>query len=179
MTKLTQTDIAAHLDMSPRNLRDLLAELGLDWKTSTLDEIRTAYIRKLRSEAAGRADQNLTAIRARKELAQAQREELELAKEYRLIAQVDELRPALIGFMRECLTQITQAGKKAAQNINAQYQVSISDDIILSPLRDALGDLASSGDQLVSTVEGIPCGAVSSAVAADSAVDREEHPAAG
>ena len=179
MDRLSQTQIAEHLDMSPRNLREVLNDLGLDWKSCSLDEIRIAYIRRLRDSAAGRSDDSLAQIRARKELAQAQREELELAKEYRLIAPVYELRPAIVGFMRECLTQITQAGKKAVQNINAQHQVNVSDDLVLGPLRTALGNLGASGDQLVATVEGMPCGAVSAAIAADSGVDRKEHPAAG
>lgn len=165
--------------MTPRNLRDVLGDLGLDWKSANLDEIRIAYIRKLRESAAGRNEQELSAIRARKELAQARREELELAKEYRLITPVDNIRPALISFIKECLTQITQAGKKSAQNINAQYQVNVSDDLLLQPLRAALGNIAGSADQLVANVEGMPCRAVSAAIAADSGVDREEHPATG
>lgn len=179
MAQLTQADIAAHLDISTRNLRDVLKELGIDWRQSSLDQIRIAYIRRLRESAAGRSEQDLAIVRARKELAQARREELELAREYRLIAPVDEVRPAIVGFMRECLAEITQAGKKVTQNINAQYQVTVSDDIVLGPLRAALGNLAGSGDQLVSALEGVPCGAVSAAAAADGGVDRKEHSTAG
>lgn len=179
MAKMTQVEIAQHLDMTPRNLRDVLSGLGLDWKTASIDEIRVAYIRKLRDAASGRNEQDLATVRTRKELAQAQREELELAKEYRMILPVSEVRPAITGFMKEVLTQVTQAGKKAVQNVNAQYQVNVRDDIVLSPLRAALGNLAGSGDQLVSAMEGVPGRAVSAAFAADGGMDREEHPSAG
>lgn len=51
----TQAEIAAHLDISDRRLRELLTEWGLDHKQATQTELRQRYIRKLREEAAGRA----------------------------------------------------------------------------------------------------------------------------
>lgn len=51
----TQVEIAAHLDLSERRLRELLTEWGLDHKQIPLADIRTRYIRKLREEAAGRS----------------------------------------------------------------------------------------------------------------------------
>lgn len=50
----SQREIAQHLDMSERNCRDVLKTLAINWAESTLDEIRTAYIRDLREKAAGR-----------------------------------------------------------------------------------------------------------------------------
>lgn len=50
----TQKEIAAHLDMSERNCRDMLKGLGIDWTQATLDDVRVAYIRDLREKAAGR-----------------------------------------------------------------------------------------------------------------------------
>lgn len=50
---LRQAEISAHLDLSTRALRDLFARGDLP-KGGTLDEIRTAYIRKLRAAASGR-----------------------------------------------------------------------------------------------------------------------------
>lgn len=56
-----------------------MAELGIDWKAATLNEIRVAYIRRLREQAAGRAttgDLDLASERAA--LAKAQRERIEM-----------------------------------------------------------------------------------------------------
>lgn len=50
----TQVEIAEHLDMSDRNLRDVLAALGLDHKVAALSTVRVGYIRHLREQAAGR-----------------------------------------------------------------------------------------------------------------------------
>ena len=53
----TQAEIAAHLDISDRRLRELLTEWDIDHRQVPLAEIRMRYIRKLREEAAGRAAQ--------------------------------------------------------------------------------------------------------------------------
>lgn len=78
---LSQADIAAHLDISDRRLRELLTEWGLDHKASTLTELRLRYIRKLREEAAGRqskTDQGLDLVEERAMLAREQRIGLEM-----------------------------------------------------------------------------------------------------
>ncbi|MCU7839760.1 MAG: hypothetical protein KZQ94_10340 [Candidatus Thiodiazotropha sp. (ex Troendleina suluensis)] len=68
--QLTQRDVATHLDMSERNLRDVLRTLDLDWKDKpTQDRIRVLYIRHLRSTAAGRGGDR------QEELADARTEE--------------------------------------------------------------------------------------------------------
>lgn len=51
---MKQADVAVHLDMSTRNLRELYARGVID-KTASLDEQRIQYIKHLRAQAAGRA----------------------------------------------------------------------------------------------------------------------------
>lgn len=76
----TQAEIAAHLDISDRRLRELLTEFGLDHKQVPLAEIRIRYLRKLREEAAGRAaaDSTVDLPTERGLLARAQREGQEI-----------------------------------------------------------------------------------------------------
>jgi len=67
------------LDLSQAAVSALMAELGIDWKAASLNEIRVAYIRRLREQAAGRAavgDLDLAGERAA--LAKAQRERIEM-----------------------------------------------------------------------------------------------------
>lgn len=74
-----QIEIAAHLDMSDRAVREFLEAAGIDHKLATLSEIRVAYIRRQREVAAGRAatgDLDLATERAA--LARAQREKIEM-----------------------------------------------------------------------------------------------------
>lgn len=71
----TQQEIAAHLDMSERNLRDVLQALDLDHKQVPMSEIRLAYIRRLREQAAGRMGDSggLDLVQERAALAREQR----------------------------------------------------------------------------------------------------------
>ena len=73
---LTQQEIADHLDMSQQAVSGLCSEIGLDWRSATLDEVRVRYIRRLREQAAGRAaagDLDLVGERARLAKEQADR----------------------------------------------------------------------------------------------------------
>lgn len=77
----TQIEIAQHLDLSTRQIRELQSA-GVFTKGATLDEARLAYIRRLREQAAGRAATNgldLASERARLARLQADKLEAELA----------------------------------------------------------------------------------------------------
>lgn len=65
---LTQQDVADHIDLSRQQAAAWLERLGINWRVAALDEIRVAYIRELREQAAGRAavgDLDLATERAR------------------------------------------------------------------------------------------------------------------
>lgn len=77
---MRQIDIAEHLDLTQGAVSAWMNRLDLDWTTASMDEIRIAYIRALREQAAGRAtagDLDLATERAG--LARAQREKIEMA----------------------------------------------------------------------------------------------------
>ncbi|WP_018991291.1 terminase small subunit [Aromatoleum toluclasticum] len=62
--------------MSQQAVSGLCADLGIDWRTASLDEVRVRYIRRLREQAAGRAaagDLDLAGERARLAKEQADR----------------------------------------------------------------------------------------------------------
>lgn len=76
---MSQQTIADHLDMSQQAVSQLMDQIGIDWRSANLDEIRIAYIRRLREQAAGRAaagDLDLATERAM--LAREQRVRLEM-----------------------------------------------------------------------------------------------------
>lgn len=78
----TQAEIAEHLDISTRRVRELATEWGIDSREVTLGEWRVRYLAKLREEAAGRAgtgDLDLVAERARLAKVQADRIEMQNA----------------------------------------------------------------------------------------------------
>lgn len=75
----TQASIGIHLDLDQSSVSRLCKELGVDHKTASLAEIRIAYIRRLREQAAGRlASGDLDLATERAGLAKAQRERIEM-----------------------------------------------------------------------------------------------------
>lgn len=175
----SQTKIAEHLDMSTRNLREVLGSLGLDWKDSSLDEIRIAYIRKLRETAAGRGDDKLSDARIRRELADARLKELQFAKENKMIINVDDIEPAIISLFKEILSAVMEAGNKSLQSIENEHNLKLDDNLVLGHLRTALGNIAAGGDKLIANITGLPCASVSKAARPAGNVDRKKSKAAG
>lgn len=62
---MNQQVIAEHLDLTQGAVSQWMDRLGIDWKSASMDEIRIAYIRELRDQAAGRASSELSVERAR------------------------------------------------------------------------------------------------------------------
>lgn len=96
--KPTQAEIAAHLDISDRRLRELLTEFDLDHKQVPLAEIRIRYLRKLREEAAGRSaggDLDLAGERALLAKEQRIRIEMQNAVTRKELAPVDMIEEVL------------------------------------------------------------------------------------
>ena len=48
----TQKEIAEHLGITQQAVSAQMKKLDLDWRNATIDEIRLAYIERLRAEAA-------------------------------------------------------------------------------------------------------------------------------
>lgn len=152
----TQAEIAAHLDISDRRLRELLTELGLDHKTVPLAEIRLRYIRKLREEAAGRAasgDLDLASERARLakeqadriamqnavtrgELAPAHLIEQVLAKVGSKVARLLETIP---GLLKRRLPDLTSADIQAVREVIARAR-NMAAQISLETLKESEDD---------------------------------------
>ncbi len=73
----TQNEIAKHIDLSSRKVRDYMAD-GILSKGGDLDVCRVAYIRYLREVAAGRSTNSANYTAERTRLAKAQADEKEL-----------------------------------------------------------------------------------------------------
>ena len=75
----THAAIGEHLDMSKQSAGAFLESAGIDHKTTGMDEIRVAYVRRLREMAAGRySGGDLDLVTERAMLAKAQRERIEM-----------------------------------------------------------------------------------------------------
>jgi len=75
----SQQEVAEHLDMTRQSASDMLQKLGISLRSTSLTEIRVAYIRRLREQAAGRfSDGPLDLMNERARLAKEQADRLEL-----------------------------------------------------------------------------------------------------
>ncbi|UEX76804.1 hypothetical protein [Sediminicurvatus halobius] len=141
----TQREIAEHLDLSERRVRDLLAELGVDHREASLDEVRVSYIRHLRELAAGRGgDQqaSLTEARTQQALADANLKRLTYYRELKLLVPVEEIEPRLAGWAATARSEVGFAVDKLVAGIRSQHGIEVSDqeiDDALQPAYRAIG----------------------------------------
>jgi phage terminase Nu1 subunit (DNA packaging protein) len=130
-----QAEIADHLDVSDRRVRELAVEWGIDSKSISLAEWRVRYIRHLREQAAGRAtegDLDLATERAR--LAKEQADKIgmqnaitrrELAPSYLL----EEVLAAAGAKVAAILDAIPGAIRRRNQNLTAADIETIASEI--------------------------------------------------
>lgn len=140
----TQNEIALHLDLSVRSVRNLQSE-GVLSKDNTLDEARVAYIRRLREQAAARLSKDggadLVAERARLSRLQADKVEIEIAvKRGELVSLVDAERAwsALVGAFRSKMLTLASRAAAATLGKSEAETMRILDDIV----REALQELS-------------------------------------
>lgn len=153
----TQAEVAAHLDMTERNLRDLLKKLGLPSRTLDLDQVRISYIRHLRG-VAGRhqvegGGLNLTMERAL--LARVQREKLEIetAKLRGQLVDVAEVEKEAFAVGRTTRDRILAIPDRLAAIMASTTDRAEAQRILAEELRRALESLAGGDDQMEPTDE--------------------------
>ena len=138
---MNQTELAQKLDMSERNLRDILAKLNLNHKTDSFDFILTTYIRHLRDIASGRqaSEQRLKLDEAktREALAGARIKELAALKEEKLILDKTHVREAIDGWIALAKAEYQNSIDKMLAMIESKHGVTID--------RDAIDGIISSG----------------------------------
>jgi hypothetical protein len=141
----TQSDIAKHLDLSERRLRDVLGELGINSKAVSLDVIRVAYIRDLRNKAAGRGgdDQGaLSKARTKQALADAAMKELQYYRELKLLVPAAEIEPALREWAAVARGEVQNAVEKLLAAIRSQHGVEMDADAVEGILHPAFRAIA-------------------------------------
>jgi phage terminase Nu1 subunit (DNA packaging protein) len=140
----SQTEIAEHLDTSDRTIRELQDKLGINCKTNTVDEIRIAYIRHLREQAAGRAttgDLDLATERAALAREQRIRIEMQNAVTRREFGPVEAIEFGLTELMVRVASQLDTIPGKVKK---ASDKLTASDiDIVASVIAEVRNDITS------------------------------------
>jgi hypothetical protein len=127
----SQKEIAQHLDMSERNCRDVLKALDIDWTESSLDEIRTAYIRDLREKAAGRGGsqvEQLNNARIEESTVKAANGRLTYHEKLGTLVPAADAAQALRDWAGFANREYQSGVEKVVQHIEAEHQVVIDRD---------------------------------------------------
>lgn len=141
-----QTEIAAHLGMSDRNLRDVLQNLKLDHRTRSLREIRLMYIEDLRGKAAGhRSEDGFDIVHERvlTERIDRQLKEIQLAEklgEFVVAADVAAMVEQMVVAFRADMLSL---GDNLKTIIDATHGVDVDIELINEPINETLQRLSS------------------------------------
>lgn len=141
----TQQEIAGHLDLAQQNVSELMKKLGIDWKTATLDEIRVAYIRQLRSQAAGhRTDDGLDLVRERVLTERVDRElkQYTLAEKKGQLINVAQLEPELQQMVGAFRTELLARDDKLKADLDQLHGIDVDIQVLNVYTNDALRHLA-------------------------------------
>ena len=167
----TQKAIAEHLDLDQGAVSRHLAELGLDWKTNSMDTIRLAYIRNLRSAAAGHTsgEFDLTRERAMTEKVDREIKLYTLAEKRGQLVSLAQLEPELAQMIVAFRTELLSRDDKLKSEIDALYGISVDPQLLEAHTRAALTQLARYDPERAE--HGAPVGSVAGATG-----EAEHHP---
>jgi hypothetical protein len=135
--KLTQQQIGKHLDLSQQSVNKFLAKEGIDWRTSTLDEIREAYIRRLRKSAT----ENQKALTHEKILSERIDREMKIfqleQKKSQLINPA-QLEPEMRMMVDTIRTEMLRRNDLLKADLDARYGIDIGIEVLNGYVFEAL-----------------------------------------
>ena len=141
----TQKQIAEHLGMTQQAVSAQMSPLGIDWKNSTLGDIRLAYLNHLRSVAAGhRSADGMDLARERAMTEQVDRELklLTLAEKRGQLVNLAQLEPELVRMFVAVRTELLSRDDKLKAEIDALYGIDLDPSLLNEHTRAALTQLA-------------------------------------
>lgn len=145
MSKVTQNEIAEHLGISQQAVSKTLSKMAIDWKDMSLDEIRLAYIGRLRKVAAGQAsidgELDLNRERALTEQVDRQLKLYQLAEKKKELVNIADLESELsnvfAGFRQELLSR----DDKLKTELDTLYGIDVDVSILNEYTHNALQHL--------------------------------------
>ncbi|MBF0454023.1 MAG: hypothetical protein HQL72_04285 [Magnetococcales bacterium] len=141
----TQSEIATHLDLSERRVRDLLKELGLPTRNPDLDQVRIAYIRHLRGVASRHKSEtglDLTQERAKLAATQRQKTKIEVAKLRGKLVPSDEIQQTIFNLARRTRDRILLVPHRLSPSVAADTDPISVGMKMGEALREALEEIS-------------------------------------
>ena len=141
----TQQQIADHIDISQQQVSELMAQLGIDWKTASLAKIRTQYIRKIRAQAAGhKSETGLDLIYERVLTERVDRELklLQVAEKKGLLINVEQLEPEIMQMFGAFKAELLSRDDKLKFELDSLYGIDTDLNLFNEYTESALSQLA-------------------------------------
>ncbi len=142
----TQKAIAEHLSLDQAAVSRHMAEMGIAWKTASMDSIRVAYILKLRTAAAGHTssdgEMDLTRERSLTERVDRELKLFTLAEKKGQLVNLEQLEPELAQMIGAFRTELSALGDKLKTEIDALYGIDLDAQLIEEHIRETLAQLA-------------------------------------
>lgn len=142
---LTQQQIADHLDLAQQNVSAFLKQLDFDWRESSLDQVRLAYIHKLRAQAAGhRSEDGLDLVRERVMTERVDRElkVFTLAEKKGQLINVAQLEPELMQMVGAWRSELLGRDDKLKADLDVLYGIEVDIQVLNDYTFAALNHLA-------------------------------------
>lgn len=141
----TQQEIAEHLDIDQAAVSRHMERLDIDWRNSSMTEIRLRYLQNLRAQAAGHRSADgldLTHERAMTERIDRQLKELTLAEKRQQLVNVAQLEADLQAMVVAFRSELLARDDKLKDDLDALYGIEVDRTIIEEYTRAALEHLA-------------------------------------
>ena len=137
----TQRDVASHIDLSLTRVAEL-EKRGVIDRAQPLDRIRVAYIRHLRALKSGVTDE-----RARKDKADAELKEFELAKRRGEHVPATDQDHVVIALASVITSRIRAVSSRTAPELALESDRARCQEIVEAAIDEALLDLVAAGDR--------------------------------
>lgn len=161
----TQKEIAEHLGITQQAVSAQMKKLDLDWRNATIDEIRLAYIERLRAEAAQHVSSSgldLVEEKAKTERITRELKLIELQEKKGQLVDVTELQKDLTMVFLNFKNILMGRDAKLKQSIDSIYGIDIDIGYLNDNTNDALSVLADvldgNGEAAAVTGEGAEAG---------------------
>ena len=146
MSGLTQKEIAEHLGMTQQAVSKTLGKMGIEWQSMSLDEVRLAYIKRLREVAAGYASidgqYDLNRERVLTEQVDRELKLYQLAEKKQMLVNVDvfmtELEPVFQAMRQEMLAR----DDKLKLELDTLYGINVDVTILNEYTNNTLNHLS-------------------------------------
>ena len=137
----TQQEVAVHLGISQQAVSEQMKKLKIVVECSTMDEIRLAYLKRLREQAAGH-ENTLAIERAKTEVVDRQIKELVLEEKRKSLVKIADLKPMLSTMMLAFRNELRSIPQKVVLEIETLHGVKLDPELIGKYIDDALRKLS-------------------------------------